>query len=356
VVLKNNYSRSSRATKILTPLYIMGKLTASICVSVTDLPCVRPQNDTFIYSRMYGILTRWVIGPYNNNPTLAGNYLSCVDFGNPIEECSWRLMNPDGSNYSPKIEITDGLTYSLEPTVLPSKTPTRFPTSPPTKLPTSMPSPTPTTPSPTRNPTPLPTNYCESLPIDSCFGNGCEVWSVPNSDEIICMTAQPTSSPTTPSPTKLPTHYPSQAPTNFPTTGSPTSRPTRFPSLSPTTPAPTFSPTRAPTTFCSTLNSVACDEYPSCLWYGTYCEQTLPPTAAPTMQSVLDKIETWVAQLNKGIFSGIMLGFGPILCMFGQKLFKFIVFIIGFCIIGWFSLELFANNDTGFRGYRRFVC
>jgi len=86
------------------------------------------------------------------------------------------------------------------------------------------------------------------------------------------------------------------------------------------------------------------------MWYDTYCEQTLPPTLSPTVFSYLDQINTWVGALNKGIFSGMMLGFGPVLCFFGQRLFKFIIFVIGFCSIGWFSLQLFDRYDTGFLG------
>lgn len=345
--------------EVSEPTFYNGKIDGFyLRINETDMPCQRPQGDTYIFYSMFDTFERWVIGPNfdpqdDSDPSLAGNYLFCIDLGeNSIEDCSWRLMDADGNNYSPKIEIESGISWSLEPTLIPTGTPTFLPTSDPTSDPTETPTTPPTTPKPTDYPSIPPTSYCASLSNDSCTEDGCALWTDSNTNDTFCRTMQPTQAPTTAEPTDEPTSDPTPVPSPIPTTVDPTVSPTNSPTPRPTTQGPTSAPTPDPTTFCSTLEtSQQCSQHLNCMWYGdTYCGLTQPPTHSPTVFSYLDQINTWVGALNKGIFSGMMLGFGPVLCFFGQRLFKFIIFVIGFCSIGWLSLQLFDRYDTGFLG------
>jgi len=89
------------------------------------------------------------------------------------------------------------------------------------------------------------------------------------------------------------------------------------PTPAPTTPEPTPQPTEAPT------------QIPT----------TGAPTVSPTEENWLGNINEALQGINGSIFAGIMLGCGPILCLFGKKLFKFIIFLVGFAMIGWFTLQ-----------------
>jgi len=72
------------------------------------------------------------------------------------------------------------------------------------------------------------------------------------------------------------------------------------------------------------------------------------PTAAPTDDNWQNRITGVLDGLNGSIFAGIMLAAGPILCLFGKKLFKFIIFIVGFALIGWFTLQGLTEHQEFF--------